>query len=609
MRLRRVALRLSGITRQVIALGMFATAAESYAQTQNPADSGKLRYPIRDKKPNDQGSYRNNLDLADPIQREIRYNPVSGRYETYKRIGDLWFPTGETKSYEDFLKQENKDRNKDYFRQRSQQSYAAGSAGTDGWKPRLNISNPELNKIFGDGGVDIQPSGSATITLGGNFNTIRNPQFSKRQQRNGNFIFDQKIQLNVRGNVGDKVKLGIRYDTDATFEFDNQTNLGWQGKEDDILKEVSLGNVSLPLNSSLINAGQTLFGIKTRMQFGRLSVATIFTQQKGQTTETEVTGGAQLTEFKIQADNYDQNKHYFLSHFFREQYETALASLPLVNSSVVVNRVEVWVTNRNADIATPRDVMAFMDLGEGNPWNPILNSGVPGVRPADNENNLLYPDISTDPAVRSKATAIDRISAKYSGKLEQGLDYDILNYARQLNETEFTINRRLGYISLNTPLNNDEILAVAFEYTYNGQVFQVGEFSRDLPPNNTDLLYLKMLKSPITRTRVPIWNLMMKNIYALNTYNLSTNDFKLNVIYADDTSGADCNFLPVKDIPAFADGRPLLRVFGLDRINRQQEAKPDGVFDALEEVTLQSQYARIIFPVLEPFGDFLRKQF
>ncbi len=604
-----VALRLSGIIRVVVMVGFLLATGLAHAQTGNPSDSSKLRYPIRDKKPNEQGSYRNNLDLADPIQREIRYNPSSGRYETYKRIGDLWFPTGETKSYEDFLRQENQLRNKDYFRQRSQQSYAAGSAGTEGWKPRLNISNPELNKIFGDGGVDIQPSGSATITLGGNFNTVRNPQYSRRQQRNGNFIFDQKIQLNVTGNVGNKVKLGIRYDTDATFEFDNQTNLGWQGKEDDILKEVSLGNVSLPLNSSLINAGQTLFGVKTRMQFGRLSVATIFTQQKGQTTETEVTGGAQLTEFKIQADNYDQNKHYFLSHFFREQYEEALATLPLVNSSVVINRVEVWVTNRNADIATPRDVMAFMDMGEGRPWNTVLNSGVPGVKPADNETNLLYTDISNDPAVRSKSTAIDRISAKYAGKLEQGLDYDILNYARQLNETEFTINKRLGYISLNTPLNNDEILAVAFEYSYNGQVFQVGEFSRDLPPNNTDLLFLKMLKSPIIRTRVPIWNLMMKNIYSLNTYNLSTNDFKLNVIYADDTSGADCNFLPVKDVPAFADGRPLLRVFGLDQVNRQMEAKPDGIFDALEEVTLQSQQARVIFPVLEPFGDYLRKQF
>ncbi|MFN9109646.1 MAG: cell surface protein SprA, partial [Bacteroidota bacterium] len=371
---------------------------------------------------------------------------------------------------------------RDYFRQRSQQSYASGAGSTDGWKPRLNISNPELNRIFGDGGVDIQPSGSATLTLGGNFNTIRNPQFSKRQQRNGNFIFDQKIQLNVMGNIGNKVKLGIRYDTDATFEFDNQTNLGWSGKEDDILKEVSVGNVSLPLNSSLINAGQTLFGLKTRMQFGRLSVAAIFTQQKGQTTETEVTGGAQLTEFKIQGDNYDQNRHYFLSQFFRDQYENALKDLPIVNSSVVINRVEVWVTNRNADVATPRDVLAFMDLAEDDPWNTQLDANLARDVPAYNDNNRLWGSISNNSAIRNKSTAIDQLGTLFGGRLEQGLDYDILNYARQLNETEYTVNRRLGYVSLNTALNNDEILAVAFEYSYNGQVFQVGEFSRDVPP-------------------------------------------------------------------------------------------------------------------------------
>jgi cell surface protein SprA len=595
----------------LLAVSMFFQAfwSENALMAQVTGDSSSLRYPIRDRRPNDPNRVRNNVDLRDPIDREIRYNPATGRYEEYRRIGDLWFPTGETRSFEDFVRQENQNRNRDYFRQRSQQSYASGSGTTDGWKPRLNITNPELNRIFGDGGVDIQPSGSATVTLGGNFNTIRNPQFSKRQQRNGNFIFDQKIQLNVMGNIGNKVKLGIRYDTDATFEFDNQTNLGWSGREDDILKEVSVGNVSLPLNSSLINAGQSLFGIKTRMQFGRLSVATIFTQQKGQTTETEVTGGAQLTEFNLQADNYDQNRHFFLSHFFRDQYENALRELPIVNSPIIINRVEIWVTNRNADVATPRDVLALMDLGEANPWNAELNAGMPANQPAYNDNNRLWSEIQMDPAVRNKGTSIDKLNTMFNGKLEQGLDYDILNYARQLNETEFTLNRRLGYISLNTALNNDEILAVAFEYSYNGRVFQVGEFSRDVPPDNQNVMFLKMLKSPIIRTRVPIWDLMMKNIYNLNTYNLSTADFKLNIIYADDTSGADYNFLPVQDVPVFADGNPLLRVFGLDRVNRQQEAKPDGIFDAIEDVTIQAQHARIIFPVLEPFGRFLRTQF
>ncbi|MFZ9756075.1 MAG: cell surface protein SprA, partial [Bacteroidia bacterium] len=381
----------------------------------------------------------------------------------------------------------------------------------------------------------------------------------------------------------------------------------WKGKPDGILKDVQVGNVSLNLPTQLIKPANNLFGVSTTMQFGKTKVTTVFSQNKGQSTETVLKGGAQLNEFKISADNYDQNRHFFLAQFFRDNYDEWLENLPIVASGVVINRVEVWVTNRNANVETPRDIMAYMDLGEPKPYRNNLNGT--GTGAADNNANGLFAQIEDDDLARRSPTAIDRLYSLFPN-FEQTVDFDLLNYARQLNEKEFSLNSQLGYISLTQPLNNDEILAVAFEYTYNGNTYQVGEFSRDVAPGDQNVLHLKMLKGNTIRTRLPIWKLMMKNIYALNTYQLSLEDFKLNLIYADDTSGADYNYLPVTaDLPALKGGNPLLRVVGLDKLNRQQEAKPDGVFDAIEGITINTQYARIIFPVVEPFGESLREKF
>ncbi len=446
------------------------------------------------------------------------------------------------------------------------------------------------------------------IKLGGTINEYRNPNYSKRQQKYFVPVFDQQLQIAANGNIGEFVKLGINYDTEAQFDFDNQTNLGWKGKPDGILKDVQVGNVNLNLPTQLIKPANNLFGFANTMQFGKTTIKTVFSQNRGQSTETVLRGGAQMNEFKISADEYDQNRHFFLSHFFRDNYNKSLENLPIVASGVIINRVEVWVTNRNANVETPRDVLCFMDLGESNPYRNTLGSDPNPT--ADNTRNSIWNTIQGNPSVRNTGAAIDEIYNIFPD-FEQTLDFDLLNYARQLKETEYTLNSQLGYISLNQPLNNDEILAVAFEYSYNGETFQVGEFSRDVPPGDQKLLYLKMLKGNTIRTRIPIWDLMMKNIYSLNTYSLSLEDFKLNVIYADDTSGADYNYIPVgtANVPKLANGKPLIRVLGLDKLNRQQEAKPDGIFDAIEGITIQKKNARVIFPVTEPFGDFLRDQF
>jgi cell surface protein SprA len=570
-------------------------------------DSSKLKFPIEDNK-NFKDKKKNPLDLKDPenIKKEVVYDTATGTYIEKQTVGGEDYRQPESKTMREYLDERRKQENQSYFRQRSKaQNFVKGNSII----PKLNLGPKVLDKLFGSGLIDLRPQGSAEVIFGWNFNVVRNPAFTVRQQRNGQFDFRQKIQFNLTGSIGDRFKTTWRYDTEATFDFDNQINLNWQGKEDDIVKNVQLGNVSLPLNSSLIQGGQSLFGALVQLQFGRLMVTTIFTQQRGQTTETEVTGGAQVTEFDIQADNYDVNRHYFLSQYFAENYDEWCSTSPFISSPVQITNVQVWVTNRTGIFDNTRDVLAFMDLGEADPFNDRWIDPS-GPESSDNSSNSLYRGFQFNDNVRRSNEAVKYL--RENELLDPIQDFQLLNNARQLNTNEYTLNPRLGYISLNQALNNDEILAVAFEYTVNGQTFKVGEFAREIAspnPNEPNVLMLKMLKGTTITTNLPIWDLMMKNIYSLGSFSVQKDQFKLNVIYADDPTGADLNYIPANDEPAFANGVPLINVLNLDKVNTQGEPTPDGVFDFIEGLTVNTSNGRIIFPVREPFGSYLRSKF
>jgi cell surface protein SprA len=574
-------------------------------------DTAKLKFPIKDRKPYDNNYKKNRFDLKDPdiLKRNTEYDPESNSYIEREKLGNRNLSPPKSKSFSDYLKELNEKEEQDYFQSKSKATNFVRSSGI---VPNTVNVPDAVDKLFGGGLIDIKPSGSAEATFGGSYNVVRNPAIPVRQQRTGTPDFKIKMQVSVTGQIGDKLKINTNYDTDATFEFENQIKLNWEGQQDDILKKIELGNVSLPLNGSLIQAGQSLFGVKTQMQFGKLMVTSIATQQRGQTTETEVSGGAQITKFDIQANNYEANKHFFVGQFFKNQYDNALSLLPIVQSGAYINYIEVWVTNRNKSFNDNRNLVPFVDLGETNPNNPNLKDPANQPVQTHNEANLLWSKIITDPALNSSTSVIDAFKTKYAGlDMKVGIDYNILTNARRLTEQEYTINRQLGYISLNQSLNNDEILAVSYEYTFNGRVFKVGQLSRDNPPgpsgSGNDLV-VKMLKSTITNTRWPLWDLMMKNIYSLNTYNVQAQDFSLNVVYADDKS-ADLNYLPVNPVEINIFEKQLITVLNLDKMNKQTEAKPDGVFDLIEGITVNMLNGRIIFPVREPFGNFLRNKF
>lgn len=569
--------------------------------------SDSLKYPIRDKKPYEDESPRQ-FDLKDPsnVREVVTYNEADNTYTVQTMVGNTPLGNPRTMSFDEYAAYKAKQEEDRYFREKSKAANAVMSKGFT--LAGLNIPDP--SDWTNGGFIDIRPSGSAEVIFGGNWNKVENPNFTPRQQRNGQFDFKLKMQVNVTGQIGDRIKVSTNYNTDATFEFDNQMKLNWEGKEDDIIKSVELGNVNLPLTGSLIQGSQSLFGAKVKMQFGALTVTTIVTQDKGETRETQITGDAQVTKFNIKVSDYDANRHFFLAQYFADNYDQALANLPVVQSNVRINYIEVWVMNRSTNYNNTGNLIAMMDLGEENPYRDWSRPGAEAF--PYNDANLLFDQVKSDPALNDINTITSQFNNVYPNKkMQTGVDYVVLSNARRLNEREFTYNERLGYISLNQSLNTDEVLAVAYEYQYNGRTYKVGEFARDNPPNqqNIGTLIVKMLKSTIIKTNLPTWNLMMKNIYSLGAFNMQTEDFNFNIVYSDDRGAGDINYLPVESSETKLKNRILNEVFNLDRMNRLFEAKQDGLFDIIEGVTIQAQQGRIIFPMKDPFGQFLRNKF
>lgn len=591
------------------AVNMYSQQPAKQDSLQNlPSGSNpsvNLRYPFRDSRGNPfEYNPQSKLYLQKPgnIRHEVVYDPDKNMYIVYEKVGELNYRLPFYMTPEEYRKWEYEQALREYWREK-----AAGNTGDyrTSLIPKLYIGGEAFDKVFGSNTVNIVPQGAAELIFGINSSRIDNPALSERLRKVTTFDFKEKIQMNVAGSVGDKMKLGVNYNTEATFDFENQTKLAYEGKEDEIIKKIEAGNITFPLTGTLITGSQSLFGLKTELQFGRLTVTSVFSQQKGETSEIEIKGGAQIQDFEVNADEYEANKHFFLSHYFRDQYERALSNLPVINSGVNIERIEVWITNKTNKFDNSRNVIAFMDLAESgtNIYNnvPAFQQAGPGPYP-ENELNGMYHEMNSTYSQIREISQVTNTLAVLAPDFTIGQDYEKVENARKLTEREYTVNRQLGYISLNTALNADEVLAVAYEYSLNGKVYKVGEFSSDVAA--PDALILKLLKGTSLTPKLPTWDLMMKNIYALGAYQINQKDFQLQVLYQDDKTGTTINYLPEGNIAQDI----LLNVMNLDNLDAQNEPHPDGYFDFIEGITIRSANGRIIFPVLEPFGSFLRKK-
>ena len=552
------------------------------------------------------GEYSADLKTPSNITSEVEFDPETGCYVVHTKLGDKDIVTPFIMSPDEFSNMDFRNSMMAYYRQKNAES------AQDQERDPFNFLDMQfgmgpLEKVFGPGGVQLKTTGSVVINMGVKSNSTDNPALSVSQRRKTYFDFDQKIQANIAATVGDKMRFNMSYNTGATFDFDSKNlKLAYEGKEDEIIKNIEAGNVSMTTGSSLIRGSAALFGIKTKLQFGKLTATALVSQQNSETQTVSSKGGSQTTEYYITADKYDQNRNFFLSHFFRDNYDTWCSRLPLVSSGVQINRIEVWITNKRNNYNESRNIMAFMDVGESDPSN-ISNphwNGTDDPLPSNNSNDMLSTIKEQYPDARYMSKASTSLMPLREWNFEGGKDYEKIESARLLTSAEYTLNASLGYIMLKTALASDEILAVAYSYTYGGRTYQVGEFSSDITSTDQSL-YVKMLKGTTSSPYLPMWDLAMKNVYAVGAYQIQKNNFKLNIKYLSDTTGNELTYIPAGAI----NGTPLLQVMNLDRLDANMETNIDGKFDYIEGYTVQSSTGKIIFPVVEPFGEHLRSKF
>ncbi|MGB3116842.1 MAG: cell surface protein SprA [Ferruginibacter sp.] len=568
-------------------------APVSFAQNND-----SLHYPIHDRYSDVLSSGgRSAFDLNDPsnIKDSVVYDAINRRYTVYEKIGDKYYRVPITYSFDEYWQMRNSQAEEEYFRKRANTTSLLNRGKFT--KPKLSLYDNFFNRLFGSGKIEINPQGNVDITAGYQGQNIDNPTLPERARSNGGFDFNMNAQVNVNANIGDKLKFPINYNTLANFDVDNQLKLDYTGSDDEIIKRFEAGNVSFSSRGTLIPGAQQLFGLKTQLQFGKLYITTVLANQKSQRQSMDLQGGTAAQPFEIKADEYEENRHFLLGQYFKRNYNQRMSNLPAITSPVQILRLEVWVTNKTGITTETRDVVGLMDLAEDQPYSPVVTPTGTFPVPSNNSNDLLQQVLSR-PDPRNPALV-------YNNLLGLGLqpvqDFE-KTFARKLDSTQFIWNAQIGTLSLSQPLQPDEVLAVAYQFSYNGKIFQVGEFSQDVPPDSTTatqkVLFLKLLKATSQRTSLPLWQLMMKNVYTIGYGVISPQDFKLDVVYQEPGLGAK-RYVPFGDKE---NGTPIISLINLDRLNSQLDPQPDGVFDYVENFTVVSQYSRVIFPVLEPFG-------
>lgn len=540
--------------------------------------------------------YQSPLDLKRPdnLQYQVVYNDTLDRYIIGNRMGSTWLSAPLMLTPKEYLAWTEQQQRNSYFRKQNDEIFQAkGKEKFDFSDMHFDLGPAE--KIFGPGGIRVKTQGSAELKFGINKKSIDNPSLPIRNRKTTMMDFDEKINLNVNGKVGDKVNMNLNYNTDATFDFDAQNmKLKYDGKEDEIIKLVEAGNVSFPSNSSLIKGASSLFGVRTDMQFGKLKLQMVASQKKSASKSVSTRGGVQLTPFELNVADYEENRHFFLSQYFRNHYDAWMQKLPNLTTGITINRVEVWVTNKTGNTTNTRNIVALTDLGENQKLsNPMwAASGQVPSNQANTEYAAMTGQYAAARDIDQAATTLD------GGGLVGGADYEKLESARLLNSSEYTVNTALGYISLKTSLQTDQVLAVAYEYTSGGITYQVGEFASDLS-DTKQALFVKSLKNTSNNPRQGNWGLMMKNVYYLAS-TVEKEKFRLDVKYQSDTTGVYLSYIPEQQVKE----QPIIRVLGADRLDNNNKAHSNGYFDYVEGYTISN--GRVFIPKVEPFGSYMR---
>ena len=375
------------------------------SDTTKKSNQDSLRYAIKDRRGDFLSQPSNNpFDLRDTslIKRNVEYDPVTKQYFIREFVNGRLTKVPASLSFKDFWKLKSDKDEKAYF------SYRANSLGVLNRKvtrPKVKVFDSYFDRLFGKTGsdlkLDFKPVGEINIKAGYQGQTVINPTLPERARSNGGFDFDASTNFSMNASIGDKLKFPVNFNTLSNLGFDNQIKLNYKGKKDEIIKSIEAGNINYISRSALIPSTQNLFGVKTQLQFGRLFITAAIANQKSQRQSRNLQGGAATQKFQKRLNDYEENRHFLLAQFFRNNYNKAMSTLPLINSQVQIKRIEVWITNRNGQTTNSRDVVGLADLGEPKPYSTKWQGTSSPY--ADNSANNLYATITNNPNARNSA--------------------------------------------------------------------------------------------------------------------------------------------------------------------------------------------------------------
>ncbi len=432
--------------------------------------------------------------------------------------------------------------------------------------------------IFGKPEVNLRVNGSANMNVGVSIQNIDDPTIEPDLQRRVDPTFNQNLQLNIQGTIGDKLTIATDWDTERAFDFQNRLSIVYKGYEDEIIKQIQLGNVSMETGNSLIRGGGSLFGIKSIAELGSLRLTSVVSQQKGESKTQEITGGSQETTFSIRPSEYQDDRHFFIDFYNRQQFETNVSNPQNLAQAYQISDMNVWISEPKVNTTDPEAVRAaaFVDLG-------VVEAGSTYGLPNPEFDNI------DDALLESNRS---NTSASAESFNVSGNDY-YNGYFRPLQEgADYTVNKTLGFISLNRGLSSGAILAVSFiRQPVPGEgnsPIEVG----DISPKSSGLTYFKLIRTDNQTPDLKSWTLTMRNIYSLGVSNLTQDGLEVDIKF---TSGN------VDDTNLPGSNKPLLQALGLDRTDTEGAPNPDNLID-FTGIALNARNGTILFPYLEPFG-------
>lgn len=437
--------------------------------------------------------------------------------------------------------------------------------------------NPVMS-IFGKPEISINVHGEVNLRMGWRWDSQNLGTVSQFGQTQSTPIFDMDVRVNVSGRIGDKLKLGTDWNTRRQFEHENKFKIGYEGEDDDIIKLLQVGNVSLPIPSTLIGGGETLFGVRGDFQFGPLFLKTLVSQRRGERKFINVTGGVSKQPFSFRAYDYAKN-HFFVDTLYKEIYAKYYEkSTPILPSNFVlsnnqnsnelrIKEIQVWESNNDVRNRDARNAVAIADLP-----------------PIDRNNGDRYDDTYRQASLKA-------------GEVEEGI-------FTLLDSTRYKVDRNLGTVAI-LNLRPDRHYAVSYRMEGKSSTTQdddmyCGELSH--LEKQVDKLVLKLIyRQNMQPSFETLWARQMKNIYSINATGVNTTDTKISVWYINQNN----------DSTDVLNGAPdkLVTIMGVDRVNNSTgAATPDGQFD-LSNTYFNAERGEITFPSLEPFREGLRNYF